>query len=179
MSRLLLAALLAALLCAGCFADDEQPAAPKPASTVDDGVSAEDAARPVLSIAEAEPTRAALAAKPSAALRARLEAGAVALVDLEGAMAIRPDAITFAKGGRLVELDWARWDDRGAQATGRMEGVVCDPDCARGRTISAPATITLSKPVACPRGRFFDLGRIEVESDDPDADSNSWLAAPC
>ena len=142
-------------------------------------MSAEDAARPALSIAEAEPTRAALAAKPSAALRAQLDAGAVALVDLEGTMAIRPDAITFAKGGRMVRLTWSRWDDRGAEATGRMEGVICDPDCARGRTISAPATIRLSKPVACPRGRFFDLGRIEVSSDDPDADSNSWLAAPC
>ena len=113
------------------------------------------------------------------ALRARLDAGAVALVDLEGKIAIRPGAITFAKGGRIVALEWERWTARDAVATGRMEGVVCDPDCARGRLVVAPATIRLDKPVACPRGRFFDHAVIEVDADDPEADSNSWLAAPC
>ena len=60
-----------------------------------------------------------------------------------------------------------------------MEGVVCDPNCGQGRLIRAPATIRLSRPVACPGGRFFDRGRIEVDSDDPRAASTSWLAAPC
>jgi hypothetical protein len=180
MIRALLIVLAAALFWSGCLGgDDEQAAAPPPVATVDDGVSAEDAARTVLSIAEAEPTRAALAARPGDALRARLDAGAVALVDLEGRMGIRPGAITFAKGGRMVGLAWERWTDRDAVATGRMEGVVCDPDCARGRLVAAPATIRLTRPVACPRGRFFDHAAIEVDSDHPEADSNSWLAAPC
>jgi hypothetical protein len=183
MSRLLLIALLLpALLCAGCLGvgggEDERPARGG-APAIDDGVSAEDRARPALSVADAEPTRAALAAKPGAALRAQLDAGAVALVDLVGEIGIRPRSITFATGGRLSELEWQRWDDRGAEGTGRLEGVVCDPDCARGKLISARASIRLSQPVACPAGRFFDRGEIEVASDDPDADSNSWLAAPC
>ena len=180
MSRLLLIALLALVLpWTGCLAGDEDELGPQPAATIDDGVSAEDAARPVLSLVEPEPTEAALAAKPDAALRAQLDAGAVALVDLTGEIGIRPKAITFAKGGRMLELQWRRWDDRRAVATGRMEGVVCDPDCARGRLISVPAVLRLSKPVACPKGRFFDLGVVEVDSDDPEAQSDSWLAAPC
>ena len=180
MTRALLVALLAALAFAGCFGgDDEQAAAPPAVATVDDGVSAADAGRPVLSLADPEPTRAALAAKPGAALRRQLAGGAVALVDLTGAMAIEPREITFAKGGRMLELRWQSWTDRGAVATGRMEGVVCDPDCARGRLITVPATIRLSAPVACPAGRFFDRAAVEVDSDDPEAKSNSWLAAPC
>jgi hypothetical protein len=60
-----------------------------------------------------------------------------------------------------------------------MVGLVCDPTCAQGTTITVPATITLSRPVACPDGRFFDRARIEPASSDPDAESTSWLAAPC
>ena len=181
MSRLLLIALLLLALpwsgCLGLGGEDERPAgAPAP---IDDGVSAEDRARPALSVADAEPTRAALAAKPDAALRAQLDAGSVALVDLVGGIGIRPRSITFATGGRLSDLEWQRWDDRGAEGTGQMEGVVCDPDCARGRLVSGRATIRLSSPVACPAGRFFDRGVVEVASDDPEAKSNSWLAAPC
>jgi hypothetical protein len=171
-------ALLAALLLSGCIGTDEKPAQ-APVATVDDGVSERDAARPASSLVDPLPTRAALDARPSAVLRDRLDAGAVALVDLTGHMGIRPGAVDFASGGRLEDVEWRRWDDRGAEGRGRMVGVVCDPDCGRGTRIEAPATITLSRPVACPRGRFFDRGRIEVESDDPDAESTSWLAAPC
>jgi hypothetical protein len=174
----LLALIGVLLLCSGCLGNDEEPAR-TPAATVDDGVSAEDAARPVTTLVDPIPTRAARAARPDAALRRRLDAGTVALVDLSGRMGIRPRAVDFAKDGGLVEIQWRRWDDRGAEGRGRLVGVVCDPDCARGRRIEAPATITLSAPVACPRGRFFDRGKVEVESDDPDADYVSWLAAPC
>ena len=60
-----------------------------------------------------------------------------------------------------------------------MVGLVCNPTCAQGTTIAVPATITLSRPVACPRGRFFGRGAVDVDSSDPDAESTSWLAAPC
>jgi hypothetical protein len=178
MRALLLAALLAATLCAGCLGSDEKSAR-APVPTVDDGVSEKDAARPASTLADPLPTQAALDARPSDELRTQLDAGAVALVDLVGKMDIRPEQIEFAKGGRLVELEWQRWDSRGAEGRGRMIGVVCEPDCGHGTQIEAPATIRLSHPVACPRGRFFDRGRIEVESDRPEAESTSWLAAPC
>lgn len=177
MRALILVALLAALLCGGCMGSDEHSAR-APVHT-DDGVSAKDAARPASSLVDPLPTRAALDAKPSPALRSGLDAGAVALVDLTGHIAIRPRDVDFASGGRMEDVEWSRWDDRGAEGRGQMVGVVCDPDCGHGLRIEAPATIRLSRPVACPRGRFFDRGRIEVSSDDPDAESTSWLAAPC
>jgi hypothetical protein len=178
MRRLGLFLLLAALLWSGCMGADEEPAG-APVATVDDGVSERDAARPASTLVDPLPTKAALDARPGAELRARLDAGAVALVDLAGRMEIRPREIDFANGGRMVDVEWRRWDGRGAEGRGRMIGVVCEPDCGRGTRIDADATIRLSEPVACPHGRFFDRGRIEVDSDRPEARSTSWLAAPC
>jgi len=164
--------LVLCLLC-GCGGSD----AARPVTLVDDGVSAEQAAKPVGEVADPLPTRAALDAQPGAELKQRLDAGAVAVTDLEGRMAIRPADITFASRGRLGRLEWSRWDDHGAEATGRMEGVLCDPTCAQGQRVDVRATIRLSEPVACPSGRFF--GRGEVVADDPGIESTSWLAAPC
>lgn len=173
-----LAALAALLLLAGC-GGEATTRAPAPVATIDDGVSDEQAAKPASELVEPLPTEAALDAEPDARLRGRLAAGEVALVDLTGHIGIRPRAIDFAKGGRLEALEWSRWDDSGAAATGRMVGVVCQPDCGHGTQIEARATIRLSRPVVCPAGRFFDRGRIEAADDDPDAQSTSWLAAPC
>lgn len=179
MRRPWLIALVAATLCGGCAGGDGEQPARDPGPLVDDGVSERDAARPASSLVEPLPTQAAVDARPSAELRARLGAGATAVVDLEGRMGIEPRELTFATGGRMVGVTWERWDDRGAVGRGRLVGVVCDPDCGHGRRIEAAATIELSEPVACPRGRFFDRGRVEVASDEPEAESTSWLAAPC
>jgi hypothetical protein len=175
MSRLLVLALCGLL--AGCGfggGRDPEPTTPPPPA----GSGAEPA-RPASEAVDPLPTRAALDARPGPRLRARLNAGEVAIVDLRGQMGIRPRVLSFAKDGRLEDLEWSRWDARGAEATGRMVAVVCDPDCGRGLRITAPATIKLTRPVACSQGRFFDRGRIEVVSDDPHAASTSWLAAPC
>jgi hypothetical protein len=163
---------LVVLALAGCGGDEQELTAPAATPTPTPTFAAPAGER-------AEPTKAALDAKPGAALRARLDAGAVAVVDLTGRMGIQPAALEFAKGGRLEDLRWTSWGDRQAVGNGMLTGVVCEPTCAQGTTISTPATITLSQPVACPAGRFFDRGRIEVESDDPRAQSTSWLAAPC
>jgi hypothetical protein len=80
----------------------------RPAATVDDGVAPEQAAKPLTEVADPLPTRAALEARPGAQLGARLARGAVALVDLEGRMAIRPEQLTFAGHGRLERLEWTR-----------------------------------------------------------------------
>ena len=165
-------ALLALTLAgAGCGSPEEETA-PAPVATA----TAPPAASPP---ADVRPTKAARDARPGRRLAARLDAGEVALVDLVGRIGIRPRSIEFAKGGRMEDVEWSRWSDRGAEGRGRMVGLVCNPTCAQGTTITVPATIVLSEPVACPAGRFFDRGRIEVASADPDAQSTSWLAAPC
>jgi len=180
MMRALIVPVICALVLAGCLGGDEATtAAPAPAPTIDDGVAPEQARKPASTVVEPLPTRAALAARPGPGLAAQLDGGAVALVDLTGRMEIRPRTIEFAKDGRLEGIEWQRWDARGAEGTGRMVGVACEPDCARGVQVTAPAVIRLSRPVACPRGRFFDRGRIEVASGDARDRSTSWLAAPC
>jgi hypothetical protein len=167
----LIGVLLLALGLPACSADEEQPLVATPAATptFDPATAGE----------RAEPTKAARDARPGAELQARLDAGEVAVVDLDGDIGIRPRTLDFAKGGRLEELEWSSWGDREAVGSGRMTGVVCEPTCAQGTMITAPATITLTRPVACPAGRFFDRGRIEAASEDPAAQSTSWLAAPC
>ena len=166
--------LLLALVLGACgSSDDDRPSSPALPAASGGTPEAGSAA------AEPQPTKAAEDAKPAPAIAARLDAGEVALVDLTGKIGIRPRAFEFAKGGRMEGVRWTRWTDREAEGTGRMVGLVCDPTCAQGTTITVPATITLSRPVACPRGRFFDRGRIEAQSDEPDAESTSWLAAPC
>jgi hypothetical protein len=160
-----------ALLLGACGSSDEERPLPPVAATATPQADY----RPP----DAEPTKAARDARPGRGLAARLDAGEVALVDLVGRIGIRPHKIEFAKDGRMEDVEWSHWGDRKAVGRGTVFGLVCDPTCAQGTTISVPATITLSRPVACPSGRFFDRGRIDVESDDPDAESTSWLAAPC
>jgi hypothetical protein len=167
-----LAVVALALSGAACGSPSEDEPTPAPVATPSSPQGPSEPADP-------QPTKAAEDARPGPRLKARLDAGEVALVDLRGRLGIRPQAFEFAKGGRMEDVKWSRWTDRGAEGTGRMVGLVCDPTCAQGTTITVAATITLSQPVACPAGRFFDRGRIEVASDDPDAQSTSWLAAPC
>ena len=162
MRRLLILGLLG-LLAAGCGARDETTAT---------------ATAPVAP-RDIEPTVAARDARPDAATAAQLDAGAVALVDLRGRIGIRPRTFEFAKGGRMKDVEWTTWGDAGAEGRGTMVGLVCEPNCAQGTTITEPARIVLSEPVACPAGRFFDRARIEVSAADPDAASTAWLAAPC
>jgi hypothetical protein len=165
----LLAMCLAAAGCGAAGEDSQPPVVPLATGTPEAGSL----------VSEPEPTQAALDARPGRRMAARLGAGEVAVVDLTGRIGIRPRALAFAKGGRMEGVEWSTWSDRRAEGTGRMVGVICNPTCAQGTTITVPATITLTRPVACPRGRFFGRGEVDVASSDPDAESTSWLAAPC
>ena len=163
-----LIALLAAVLASGCLAGcGDEPAAKPVATVVDDDVSAKDAARPVAHRPDPDGRRARRRAQRRAAAQARRRQGGGRRPDRH--MGIRPTRVEFAKGGGMEDLVWQRWGDRGAQGSGRMVGVVCEPDCGHGREIDVPATIRLSEPVACAGRRFFDRGEIVVASDDPDA----------
>jgi hypothetical protein len=172
MRRLFIALLAAAAAGCGASSSGEGPAAiatPEATGTPEAGSL----------VAPPEPTLAARRARPQGRLAARLDAGEVAVVDMVGRIGIKPRELEFAKGGRLEAIEWSLWNDRRARGTGRMVGLVCDPTCAQGTHITVPATITLSRPVACPAGRFFGRSAIVAHSDDPEAESTSWLAAPC
>ena len=158
--------------CAGCLGGDEDERPAAAAAPIDDGVSAEDrrgrrSAWPTPSRPRRRSTR-----SRDAALRAQLDAGAVALVDLDGRDR-DPAAHDRVRQGRAdrASSTWQRWDDRGAEGTGTMDGRRVRPRLRAGtlhlRAGDDPARRT---PVACPAGRFFDRGGSRSPSDDPDAD---------
>jgi len=125
------------------------------------------------------PTMAAERAKPDAGMQARLDEGEVAVVDLTGRIGIRPEKLAIASGGELSKLDWTRWDAEGAEGTGELRALVCDPDCARGVLEYRRVRIELSEPTTCPRGRFFGASSVEAEDTRPADQPTSYLAAPC
>ena len=92
-----------------------------------------------------------------------------------------PGTLEFAKGGRLCGPEVAALGPTAAPwATGRWRASCASPTARSGRADPRAGTDPRSpSPSRVPRGRFFDRGRIEVVSDDPHAQSTSWLAAPC
>ena len=154
-------ALLAlALALGGCGGDEERGPPRRRADPKGDwGARAPGAA-------SAPARRAAAQGAAGRALRARLDAGEVAR------RRRRPGAIgdpaarrsSSPRAGTLEDLEWSRWTTGGAEGSGTMTGVVCEPTCARGTTIAVPGDDPLSRPVGVPAGRFFDRARVEVES---------------
>ena len=169
---------LAAPLLAGCGEAEEAAPPQRPAQVKDPDVRAEEIRRATRGI-EHVPTMAAARARPNAEMQARLDAGEVAVVDLTGRIGIRPARLEIASGGLLTKIEWTRWDAEGAEGTGDLRALVCDPDCARGVLEYRDVRIELSRPTACPRGRFFGASAVEARDTRPADQPTSYLAAPC
>jgi hypothetical protein len=58
------------------------------------------------------------------------------------------DAGLIAKG-----LTWSTWTRKTADGTGTGVIEICKPDCASGKTKSAPIALHLSKPQKCSNGK--------------------------
>jgi hypothetical protein len=57
----------------------------------------------------------------------------------------------------LDHMTWTRWNDR-AIGTGTASLNLCEPDCAAGKTVAVPVTVTLSAPqTTCGREFFTDM----------------------
>ena len=173
-----LGALAAPLLAACGEAEDAAAPPQRPAQAKDPDVRAEEIRRATQGI-EHVPTIAAARAKPDAEMQTRLDAGEVAVVDLTGRIGIRPRKLEIASGGTLSRIEWSRWDAGGAEGTGDLRALVCDPDCARGLLEYRNVRIELSRPVDCPRGRYFGASAVEAEGTRPADQPTSFLAAPC
>ena len=117
---------------------------------------------------------------PMPACAAGSRPGEVALVDLTGHIGIRPRAIEFAKGGRLEALEWSRWDDRGAGGDGPYgrRGVRAGLRPRHEDRGARDDRLVARRSCARPGGSST-AGGSRRPSDDPDAQSTSWLAAPC
>lgn len=64
-----------------------------------------------------------------------------------GSLVNQPESITLtcADGGMAVgEIKWQRWDSEEALGTGIYIENSCQPDCANGKFIQTPVTITLT-----------------------------------
>ena len=122
---------------------------------------------------------------PSAAVASLLDGGTVGVVGVEGAVGVRPHSLDVSADGVLEDLDWERWDDRGAEGTGVLKVRDCDPTCASGGHDTFLATIRLAEPRLCGRATYFDTARVELD-DAPEsagragrAGPASYVRAPC
>jgi hypothetical protein len=176
-ARALLVAL--ALACAGCGAD----AGGRPEATVTPPL---DTARygPAHAVAQRDrpPAPRPHAAAPSAAVAHALAAGTVGVVDLDGAVGVRPATLATDADGGLEALQWTRWDATGAEGQGELRVLDCQPNCAAGQSEQIPARVTLSNPHTCAGARYFDAATVTIDparSPAGGAQPTSYLRAPC
>jgi hypothetical protein len=142
----LICLLAACLAVAGCGGGDEEGTA-APAAGVGGEPSA--ATPSVAPEATAQP----LAYGPGA--KARLAAGAIAVVDLKNRAAIEPRNMQVNNEQALDGLRWSGWGNPSATGRGGVDTLICDPTCATGRLERSTAMIVLSKPQSCEGRRFY------------------------
>ena len=115
---------------------------------------------------------------PPAAVASALEAGAVGVVGVEGAVGVEPSTLDVSADGTLEDLRWERWGAGSAEGTGTLKVRDCDPSCATGGKDSYPAVIRLSQPRLCGRETYFDRARVEVDAGNTPMPT-SYVRAPC
>ncbi|MFE0177523.1 protein kinase [Streptomyces sp. NPDC059002] len=92
--------------------------------------------------AESEPSRQA-----PTRVETRPSTRPAAIADCQGRTLNRPDWLLLACGdgkAGVLDLVWSGWGTATARATGRGWHVVCEPDCANGREVKYPVTVTVS-----------------------------------
>ncbi|MFD3327336.1 hypothetical protein [Streptomyces sp. NPDC058701] len=97
------------------------------------------------------------AAVPASAVQSQTRAAPipdpVVVVDCFSEDQVRPETFLLACGdgnNRLVDLDWKTWGHRTATATGTDMANECRPNCAAGRFLSYPVSVTLANPEPWP-----------------------------
>ena len=167
--------LCLALLVAGCgVLDDEGPAltnAPDPAvygpeHAVDREPPAFDAPK---------------LAEPPPEVARSLDAGAIGVVDLTGTVAIEPSSLETASDATLEEIRWSSWDEHGAEGSGRLRALTCQPTCAGGSTKTVAARIELSGVKVCGGRQYYERGEVLVDPKDTPSGSQpaTYVRAPC
>jgi hypothetical protein len=76
----------------------------------------------------------------------------------------RPSSVLYTGDGTgyFVKLHWTSFGGATAVATGTDRLNNCTPSCAAGKFRSYPATLTLSKPIACHGERMYSLATVKV-----------------
>lgn len=173
--RRALALASVALLLAGCgVLDEEGPAISKAPDPAVYG--------PAKAVAREQPaTEAPKLAKPSASVAAALDDGAVGVVDLTGTVTIEPRTLETASDQTLEDVQWTRWGADGAQGTGRLRMLTCQPTCASGGSETIEAAISLTGVKTCDGRRYYEHARLDVDPKDTPSGSQpaTYVRAPC
>ena len=83
------------------------------------------------------------------------------------------------RAGGWRDVVWSRWERPRRRGRGRMVGLVCDPTCAQGTTITGAGDDRARRAGRMPgAGGSSIAAASRSASRDPDAQSTSWLAAP-
>jgi hypothetical protein len=121
--------------------------------------------------------------EPSAAVARALDDGAIAVVDLSGAIAIEPESLETASDLTLEGVRWSHWGDDGASGSGRLRMVTCQPTCASSGVKEVVARVTLSGVKRCAGRSFFERGEVLIDPKDTPAGSGdqpaTYVRAPC
>jgi hypothetical protein len=176
--RLRLAALVALLALSGCgVLDDVGPATqatPDPALYGPPETTSNQS--PLSSELPPPPER-----TPSPEVASQLDSGEIGIVDMGGAVGVKPVTLDTASDLTVSDLHWSAWDASGATGEGRLRMPTCQPTCAAGGTQELPARVELSGLKTCGGRRYFD--HAEVSVDPRDAPSGlqpaSYVRAPC
>jgi hypothetical protein len=146
-----------ALLVAGCgVLDDEGPALSQgPDPAVYGPPHAVPREAPPIEVPDLRP--------PSGQVARELDAGVVGVVDVTGAVGVRPTLLDTARDARVESLTWTRWGEDGATATGDLRLRDCQPNCARGLTQTIPATVTLSGVRVCEGRHYFTAAEVRID----------------
>ena len=173
--RRLLAGLACAVLLGGCgVLDEEGPAAER---TPDPAVYG-----PAQAVKhERTPTEPPELVPPSAAVARALDGGQIGVVDLTGTVAIEPETLETASDATLEGVRWSSWGEGGAEGTGELVVLDCQPTCAGGGTDRVPATVRLSAVATCEGRRYFASGEVVLDPKDTPSGEQpaSYLRAPC
>jgi hypothetical protein len=111
----------------------------------------------------------------------QLDAGAVGVVDVTGAVGVRPSSLDTASDVTLVDVEWTAWGAAGASGRGTLRMQTCQPSCAVGGTRDVPASVTLSDVVTCSGRRYFGRGVVTLAPSDAPRGLQpaTYLRAPC
>ncbi len=172
MRRLL---ILGLLLLAGCgVLDEEGPAAPpRPDPAVYGPAQASAGANREIPVPVLQ--------APSRTVARELDAGAIGVVDSAGNVAVKPEALETSADSVLESVEWSRWGADGAEGSGRLRMLVCQPTCGSGRVEHVPARVTLTGVTRCDGRRYFAAGALAIDPALSPAGEQpaTYVRAPC
>ena len=112
-----------------------------------------------------------------------LDDGEVGVVDQSGIVSIEPAALDTALDVTLEDVQWTNWGRSGAEGTGQVSILTCQPTCAAGSHKRAPARITLTGVKTCDGRRYFERGEVSIAPKDSPSKTGAapatYLRAPC